>query len=1120
MTEQPTISLSLLSRDLGLDPEQVETATRLLDEGNSIPFIARYRKDATGNLDEDHLRRIADRLKELRSLAERKQTILRSIESLGKLTPELEKKILDARMPRRLEDLYLPYKPKKQTLAAAAREKGLDVFALEILNADEAAADLTKRAADFVNEDKKVLSAAEALLGAGHVLSEMYGERVELRQRIREIFQRSGKLISKKIKPESEDIEEPVAVTEVSAETTAAAPAESADAATEAAPVTELQTPETETAQETEAAVETPVEAAETTVETAVETPEAVIEAPVETTEAPESAESSEPAEPSEQTEPAVQAESPKTPESPESSEMAEQAAAEQSVAADGKAADVKSPRPPKPSKKEKAKTKKKKTAAELKAEQEEKLYSDYFDFSADVRSCPSYRILAINRGERAKVLRVRLEADAQQLRATAERTVLPEEHPHREFLSGCLTDALERLVAPSIEREIRRDLTDEAERQAVSVFAKNLRNLLLQKPLFRRRVLAIDPGFRYGCKMVALDEFGNFLANETVYITGSAERRAKAMTRIVELIEKFDLAVIVIGNGTGCREAEDFVAKMIAERLTDREAAYIIVNEAGASVYSVSPAAKEEFPHYDSLVRGAISIGRRLQDPLNELVKIDPASLGVGIYQHDLKAKHLRESLGEVVESCVNYVGVDLNSATPAILKYVAGLNQLVAKRIYEYRVEHGPFRYRDDLKKVAGLGDAAFANAAGFLKINDGYEPLDRTWIHPESYPLAEKILAKLGFTKDDLKVAGKRAELAEKIPAQSVKELADEFGAGIMTVADILDQFKRPGRDPREALPAPIFKKGVMKLEDLAPGMELMGTVLNVVDFGAFVDIGLHDSGLIHISRMGDRFVRDAHQRLAVGDIVKVWVVEVDSKRRRISLSMLPPGTERTFEPRRRPKQGAAPAEGERPERPVGERQGGERQGGERPSGDRPRRENRPVRRNESDGAAVGGESRREDRPARSERSDRPSRPAGQGGSFGREGGRSPDRRGDRSREQEGRGRDARRGGRFDNRPKTPRSAEVAAKKEIKPISDQMKTGKEPMRSFSDLAQLFGRVEATPEESAKPKQEKPIEKTFTEKPVVEKPVIEKPIVETPVVEKPSAQGEGANNSENGDA
>ena len=1072
MTEPVTISLTHLAHDLSLPSERVETAVRLLDEGHPIPFIARYRKDATGNLDEEHLRAIADRLRELRLLTERKQTILRSIESLGKLTPELEKKIRDARTTRRLEDLYLPYKPKKQTLAAAARLKGLEELADEIVAGAESCADLEKRAADFVSQERGVASVAEALLGAGHIISEQFSEKVELRQKVREIFQRSGRIVSKKIenKNDAEELPETLKSDAVKSD----APAEEAK--------TEENAPETPVVEETSVVEKTSADV------TAVEegTPDTVAPEikPVADTVAPEEAKTEE-----------------TTSETPVAEETASEEASQEevkpeeaSIAAEAKPEDVKPE-----AAKGKNKKKGKKTAAEQKSEQEEKLYSDYFDFTSDLRNCPSYRILAINRGERAKVLRVKLEVPVEAIREAAKKAALPEEHTHGAFLSGCVDDALDRLILPSMEREIRRDLTDEAEKQAVKVFAKNLRNLLLQKPLFRRRVLAVDPGFRYGCKLVALDEFGNFLAFETVYITGSADRRAKATGRMAELIEKYNLSVIAIGNGTGCREAEDFVAKMIAERFSDKEVAYIIVNEAGASVYSVSPAAKEEFPHYDALVRGAVSIGRRLQDPLNELVKIDPASLGIGIYQHDLKAKHLRESLSEVVESSVNYVGVDLNCATPAILKYVAGLNQLTAKRIYEYRVEHGPFRYREELKSVPGFGETTYTNAAGFLKIRDGYEPLDTTWIHPESYALAEKILAKLDMTKEDLKSPEKRAGLSEKIAALSVKGLADEFSSGIMTIADILDQFKRPGRDPREALPTPIFKKGVMKLEDLTPGMELMGTVLNVVDFGAFVDIGLHDSGLIHISRMGDHYVRDAHQRLAVGDIVKVWVVEVDQKRRRISLSMLAPGTERSLgrpsregrdERRRsdaRPQGEARPnADGDRqPPRRNDSADGTprtarpERRRDESASGDRPRPERREGDRRDSD--------RREGDRSRGSSSDRARAPKPGGGSFGREGapregnreertGRREERRDDR---RDGR-REDRRGGRFDSRERAPRTINLAPteKNVVAPISDQMKKGKEPMRSFSDLAQLFGRVSApVPSKSESSKAEKPV-------------------------------------------
>ena len=464
-------------------------------------------------------------------------------------------------------------------------------------------------------------------------------------------------------------------------------------------------------------------------------------------------------------------------------------------------------------------------------------------------------------------------------------------------------------------------------------------------------------------------------------------------------------MSVFAIGNGTGCREAENFVAKIIEEKFADADVAYIVVNEAGASVYSTSQIAKDEFPNYDPLVRGAASIGRRLQNPLNELVKIDAERLGVGMYQHDVKSKALKDALTNVVASCVNRVGVDLNAATPAILRYVAGLNQLTAKRVYERRVANGPYRRREELKEISGLGETAFSHCAGFLKIVGGDNPLDATWIHPESYELATKILEKLGFAADDLRVPSKVAELAEAIKATDAAALAEEFAAGPLAVADLLEQFVRPGLDPRDSLPGPIFKKGVLKMEDLQPGMELTGVVLNVVDFGAFVDVGLHESGLVHISQLGDSYVRDAHQKVAVGDVLKVWVLEVDPKRRRVSLTTLAPGTvrERRQDGPRRPRRDESASAGNASEN-----------GGER----RPRRER-------------DGEERRPRRD-RGERSERP------------EGNRR------------GRGRD-------DRSERAPRVVVAAPKdKKIKPISDEMKSGKEAMRSFSDLAQFFGRVQ----------------------------------------------------------
>ncbi len=512
---------------------------------------------------------------------------------------------------------------------------------------------------------------------------------------------------------------------------------------------------------------------------------------------------------------------------------------------------------------------------------------------------------------------------------------------------------------------------------------------------------------------------------------------RELAIQKIADMIRKFNITVIAIGNGTGCRETEEAVSKMIAEQFKDSSAdaglAYVIVNEAGASVYSASPIAKEEFPNYDLMLRGAVSIGRRLQDPLNELVKIEPASLGVGMYQHDLKNKQLQETLTEVVESCVNFVGVDLNSATPPILRYVAGLNQMTARRIYDFRRENGPFRNREDLKKVVGFGEVAFTHSAGFLKITGGENPLDATWIHPESYGPAQKVLEKLGFGVDDLKNPEKVKEIAAKIAEEKIGELASRFASelagtsdeiGLFAIRDILESLQRPGRDPRETLPKPIFKKGVLHMDDLSVGMELTGTVLNVVDFGAFVDIGLHDSGLVHISQMANRFLRDAHEKVAVGDTVRVWVMEVDPKRHRISLTMLPPGTEKQAPQRREERR-------ERPDRPPQHQ-------APRPKneGDAPPRQNRgPHDPSRHEGAARPGG----DRAKRDERR--------RGGSGGGRDGRNDQRRDDRRGGQE----------------RVPRTFVAAPKeKELKPISEDMKKGKEPMRSFGDLAQLLGRVQ----------------------------------------------------------
>ncbi|HEX3725315.1 MAG TPA: Tex-like N-terminal domain-containing protein, partial [Pirellulales bacterium] len=585
-TNTTAIALGPMAQTLRLSLRQVESVAELLDAGNTVPFITRYRKDQTGGLDEEQIRQIESRLFKLRLLAERKQTILRSIESQGKLTAELAAEIEAAESTKRLEDLYLPFKPKKQTLATVARERGLEPLADEVVAADESCANLDARAADFVNSERGVASSADALLGVGHILAERLSERADLRQKLRKILNRTGKLVSSR-----GEVDEKVA-----------------------------------------------------------------------------------------------------------------------------------------------------------------QGFRDYFEFSDALDKLPEHRVLAINRGERAKALRVKVESDLQSMQAAVDE-LAPDDHPHVEFLRGCGRDALTRLIFPSLEREVRRELTDWAETHAVEVFARNLRNLLLQKPVRSRRVLAVDPGFKSGCKLAALDEFGNLLDQAVVHLVGKPERKLESRAKLVEMISQHQLSVVAIGNGTACRETEELMSEILASELSEAGVAYVIVNEAGASVYSTSPLGREEFPDYDATLRGAISIGRRIQDPLSELVKIDPASIGVGMYQHDVKAKHLRASLDAVVESCVNYVGVNLNSASPALLRYVSGLNQLTAQRVFDHRLANGPFKSREELLKVSGFGDATFVQSAGFLKIVGGDNPLDATWIHPESYEAARKVLGKLECTPADL-------------------------------------------------------------------------------------------------------------------------------------------------------------------------------------------------------------------------------------------------------------------------------------------------------------------------------------------------------------------------------
>ncbi len=631
---------------------------------------------------------------------------------------------------KRLEDLYLPYRPKKQTLATKAHEQGLAPLAREILTQDKAAADLDLRAADFINPDKCIPDAATALLGAGHILAEQFSEDPELRQKVRKLYRKTGRLVSAKLE------------------------------------------------------------------------------------------------------------------DNPKKNQQ----------------------------------------------------FHDYLDFREPLQRIPPHRVLAINRGERAKVLRVQVEADNGQIEELGIEQLVPPEHAHKEFLTGCVRDALARLILPSLEREVRRELTDKAEAHAVEVFARNLRNLLLQPPLPGRRILAVDPGYKNGCKLAVLDEFGKLLAHDVIYVVGSDEQKAAGRAKLVAFITEHNLNVIAIGNGTACRQTEQLIAEILGNELAAQDVHYVVVNEAGASVYSTSEVGREEFPECDAIQRSAISIGRRLQDPLSELVKIDPASIGVGLYQHDARAKHLRDSLDDVVQSCVSFVGVELNSASTPLLRYVSGMNQLTARRVYEHRQQNGPFKNRQQLLEVSGLGNATFVQSAGFLKIVGGDQPLDATWIHPENYEAAKKLLEKLGIDPATVTSGASAAKIRELVAPLDRQALAAELGVGQLALDDMIEALCRPGRDPREDLPPPIFRKDVVKFEDLQAGMELRGTVLNVVDFGAFVDVGLSDSGLIHISQLSAGYVRDPHQVVAVGDQVRAWVSSIDQQRRRVALTMIPPGTER--------------------------------------------------------------------------------------------------------------------------------------------------------------------------------------------------------------------------------
>jgi uncharacterized protein len=706
----------VIAKELGLKTTQVKAAVNLLDEGNTIPFIARYRKEVTEELDENALRQIAERLDYLRRLEQRKSEVLRLIDEQGKLTEELSAQIAVATVLQDVEDLYRPFKPKRRTRATIAKEKGLEPLAVWLL-VQYPRADLQAEAEKYVNAELAVNSTEEALAGAMDIIAETMADDAALRKRIREETMRIADVVA---------------------------------------------------------------------------------------------------------------------------------------------------------------------VAAAKKAE-ERSPYEMYYNYREPVRKIPPHRVLALNRGEKEEFLTVKLEAPLETLLRIIELRYV-KSGPCASLVQKAALDAYKRLIEPSIEREVRTELSNRAEEQAIKVFAANLRQLLLQPPVRGRIVLGLDPGFRTGCKWAVVDETGKLLQVGVIYPHSGKSKREEAKEILRKAIAECDVNIIAIGNGTASRETEEVVAELIREDGIATE--FILVSEAGASVYSASKLAGEEFPEFDLSLRSAVSIARRLQDPLAELVKIEPKAVGVGQYQHDVQPKRLEESLHGVVESCVNVVGVDLNTASASLLQYVAGLKPAVAKNIVAWRDEHGKFSSRDQLKKIPRLGAQTYIQCAGFIRLPDGVNPLENTPVHPESYRLAENILSKIGHTPEDLR--DRPADVRDKLVQLEPTELAEEFGAGVPTVRDILDALQRPGRDPREDLPRPLLRRDVTHLEDLGEGMVLEGTVRNVVDFGAFVDIGVKHDGLVHISELSDKFIKHPMEAVAVGDIVKVRVIGIDPVRERVSLS----------------------------------------------------------------------------------------------------------------------------------------------------------------------------------------------------------------------------------------
>lgn len=705
-----------LAEELQIRPGQAQAAVKLIDEGNTIPFISRYRKEATGALNDEVLRNLYERLNYLRNLEEKKEQVLSSIEEQGKLTEELKKQILAADTLVAVDDLYRPYRPKRRTRATIAKEKGLEPLA-NLLSLQQLDHSAEEEAEAYISEEKGVASAEEALQGAMDIVAEAIADEADYRTYIRKKTMKKGTLTS---------------------------------------------------------------------------------------------------------------------------------------------------------------------TAKDEKAES---VYEMYYNFEEPVAKLAGHRILALNRGEKEKILTVKLEAPEEEIIRYLEKKTIRRENPYTTpYLKEAVADSYQRLIAPAIEREIRNSLTEEAQEGAIRVFGKNLEQLLMQPPIRGQVVLGWDPAFRTGCKLAVVDATGKVLDTVVIFPTAPQNKVAEAKAVLKKLIAKYHITLISVGNGTASRESEQVIVELLKELPVPVQ--YVIVNEAGASVYSASKFATEEFPNFDVGQRSAASIARRLQDPLAELVKIDPKSIGVGQYQHDMNQKRLGEALEGVVEDCVNKVGVDLNTASVPLLEHVSGINKTIAKNIVAYREENGIFKNRKALLKVAKLGPKAFEQCAGFLRISDGTQPLDATSVHPESYGVAEALLKRLGYSEDELK-KGAIPGLHKKI--SDYKKLAEELGTGELTLRDIVSELEKPGRDPREDMPKPILRTDVLEMKDLKPGMILKGTVRNVIDFGAFVDIGVHQDGLVHISQICDRFIKHPLEAVSVGDIVDVQVLSVDVAKKRIALTM---------------------------------------------------------------------------------------------------------------------------------------------------------------------------------------------------------------------------------------